>query len=163
MQTEGKVSFSVLPYEDATIASKRHCWELSKSRVILHLDYYQQGLGNGSCGSPSPTTLSKYLCPQGTFTNKVRFRPFSKNEQTGISQTTLDASSSYSVVVADGRVLCTGSIPANTFLTVYDLGGSVVARTSTTVATSQLSTSIATSPSGTYLVKVGKTTYKVVK
>lgn len=163
VQTEGKVSFSVLPYEDATIASKRHCWELSKSRVILHLDYYQQGLGNGSCGSPSPTTLSKYLCPQGTFTNKVRFRPFSKNEQTGISQTTLDASSSYSVVVADGRVLCTGSIPANTFLTVYDLGGSVVARTSTTVATSQLSTSIATSPSGTYLVKVGKTTYKVVK
>ena len=162
VQTEGKVSFSVLPYEDAALAGKKHCWELSKSRVVIHLDYYQMGLGNGSCGSPSPTTLSKYLCPQGTFTNKVRFRPYAKDEQTGISQVAAETAS-YFVTVDNGNVICTGNIPANTALTVYDLGGSVVAHTSTTSATSQLSTSIAASPRGTYLVKVGKTTYKVVK
>ena len=162
VQTEGKVSFSALPYEDAVIAGKKHCWELSKSRVVIHLDYYQMGLGNGSCGKGTGT-LSKYLCPQGTFTNKVRLRPFSKDEQTGISQVEASASSLLSVIVDNGRVVCTGSIPANTALTVYDLGGSVIAHTTAASATSQLSVSIDSAPRGAYLVKVGKTTYKVVK
>lgn len=73
IQTEGRVNFSALHYTDADLMgnSRGHEWELSpREETILHLDYMQRGLGNGSCG---PSTLDKYLIPgSGTYSYKLR-------------------------------------------------------------------------------------------
>ncbi len=161
MQAEGQVAFSVLNYEDYTMASTTHRWELTPGDVVLHLDYYQKGLGNGSCGKGTGT-LDKYFCPVGTFTNTVRFRPLLKDETTAVSEASL-TTSDLNVNVANGFVVCKGTIAAGTTLSVYDLGGALVASASTESNTQQLTASIATQPRGTYLVKVNGTTFKVIK
>ena len=123
-------------------------------------DYYQKGLGNGSCGRGTGT-LSQYNCPVGTFTNKLRFRPMWQSE-TAINGVTTPAND-IRVSVVDGRVICTGNIAAGTMLRVYDLGGSTVATATASSATQQLTVSLSAQPRGTYLVKVGTQVFKVIR
>ena len=164
IETEGQVSFSALHYEDKTLASTKHCFELKPGgNVVLHLDYQQKGLGNASCGQGTGT-LSQYLCPQGgKYTNTVRFRPLTKEEVTGVNNISATANNNYSINVISGEVVLTGDIAAGTTMHIYDLGGSLVASATASSTTSQLSASIAAQPQGAYLVKVGNVCFKIVK
>ena len=161
MQAEGQTDFQLLHYEDSKMASALHCWNLTPSNTVLHLDYTQKGLGNGSCGQGTGT-LSKYLCPsEGTFTHTVRFRPRSSSE-TGIDRVAAGQPGIGTVTAEGRRIVWRGQLPAGTALTVYDLGGSVVARATAGEATAELGVSAASLPQGTYLVKVDGRTWKVI-
>lgn len=73
IRTGGRVNFSSLHYTDADLMGneKGHEWELiPRKETILHLDYMQRGLGNGSCG---PGTISKYYVPgTGSYSYTLR-------------------------------------------------------------------------------------------
>lgn len=74
IETEGQVSFSALHHTEADYGTVRHDAELApRKEVILHLDYQQKGIGNGSCGS---RVWTRYLIPANKqLTNKLRFTP----------------------------------------------------------------------------------------
>lgn len=84
INTEGSVNFSALHYTDADLMGneKRHEWELiPRPETILHLDYMQRGLGNGSCG---PGTIDKYLIPSsGTYSYTLRFQEIGNSSKMG--------------------------------------------------------------------------------
>jgi len=164
IESEGKVDFQLLHYTDEVMASVHHRWNLSAkpTNTVLHLDYTQRGLGNGSCGQGTQV-LSKYYVPtSSTLTNKVRFSEYVKKAQ-GIHAATQTENTLSVKITSDGQVTCTGAIPAGTVMKVYDLGGACLATASTSAATTSLSTGIAAQPRGTYIVKVGGVSYKVVK
>ena len=70
IETEGNVSFSALPYTDADLKQAKHQWELQKRPFIyLHLDAYQRGIGNASCG---PHTIEAYHIKQQPYSYKLR-------------------------------------------------------------------------------------------
>ena len=143
------------------MASALHCWNLTPSNTVLHLDYTQKGLGNGSCGQ-NTGTLSKYFCPsEGTFTHTIRFSPRNSAE-TGIDHVAANGPKVGTVSAEGRRIVYHGKLMAGEALTVYDLGGSVVARATAGEATAELSVSVATLPQGTYLVKVDGRTWKVI-
>jgi len=76
IQTEGNVAFSVSHYDETTFtASALHPWDLIPNNgTYVHFDYYQRGLGNGSCGQGTGT-ISEYYCPSGeTYSFKLRFQ-----------------------------------------------------------------------------------------
>lgn len=164
MQSQGQVDFQLLHYEDATMADAKHRWELTPGNTVLHLDYTQKGLGNGSCGQGTGT-LNEYLCPTGSgvLTNTVRFRPYTKDEATGIDEISAATASTLSVNCANGIVTATGAIEAGTTFTIYDLGGAVVAQTTAATATNALTLNIKAQPYGSYIAKVGSVSYKIVK
>lgn len=158
IETEGKVDFQILHYDDVDMQSKLHRWELQPGKVYLHLDYTQNGVGNGSCG---PGTLSDYLCPSyGTYSHKLRFKPITKIEA-GIDNVEA-ASNRYTVRVADQTIICRGQIEAGTELCVYDLGGSCVARTTAVSASAEIRLEVKNQPFGTYLVKICNECFKVI-
>lgn len=74
IEAEGQASFSALHHTEADYGTVRHDAELApRSEVILHLDYQQKGIGNGSCGS---RVWQRYLIPSGVnLSNKLRFTP----------------------------------------------------------------------------------------
>ncbi len=74
IETEGQVSFSALHHTESDYGRYTHDKEMeSRPEVIVHLDYQQKGIGNGSCGS---RVWSRYLIPANTLlTNKLRFTP----------------------------------------------------------------------------------------
>lgn len=77
IRTAGRVNFSALHYTDADLMGdeKGHEWELKpRKEIILHLDYMQRGLGNGSCG---PATIEKYRIPDtGNYTYTLRINRY---------------------------------------------------------------------------------------
>lgn len=87
VETDGDVAFSLLPWNDATLKSAGHNWNLSpSSNVYAHFDAAQRGLGNGSCGQGTGT-LSQYQLTQGnTYEYTLRFTPIDP-EETGIAST----------------------------------------------------------------------------
>ena len=63
---EGPLSFSALHYTDEDIFNAKYFHELEKVRrpeVVLCLDAFMDGIGNGSCG---PSTLPEYRIKPGT-------------------------------------------------------------------------------------------------
>lgn len=74
IETEGRVSFSALHYTESDYGTVKHDKELqARPEVILHLDYQQKGIGNGSCGS---RIWTRHLIPANTpLTNCLRFTP----------------------------------------------------------------------------------------
>lgn len=73
LQTEGRVSFSILPYTDEQLMNARHPWEMHPDDYsVLHLDAWTRGVGNASCGGKQADTMEKYRVPQKTLTYKVR-------------------------------------------------------------------------------------------
>jgi beta-galactosidase len=76
IESEGQVSFTALHNTDLELSSALHDFELTpRKETILHLDYMQKGLGNGSCGQGTGT-LSKYCVPTNTELRHVlRFTP----------------------------------------------------------------------------------------
>ena len=82
VQTAGNVAFSLSHYNeqdycgtgDTMWSDGKHWYDLTKyGQVFAHFDYWQRGLGNGSCGGDS--CLSQYLCPSGSYTYTLRFTP----------------------------------------------------------------------------------------
>ncbi|MDE6177205.1 MAG: beta-galactosidase, partial [Paramuribaculum sp.] len=73
--TEGKVSFSILPYTDADLMKARHQWELTpRPYNVLHLDAWTRGVGNASCGA-DVDTLPIYRVPDKKMSYRLRITP----------------------------------------------------------------------------------------
>lgn len=147
VETEGRVAFSLLNYEDATLKAARHPWDLAASTAIYaHFDYVQKGLGNGSCG---PGTLSEYLVPSsGNYTYKLRFTPVT-SPLDGISSSETDpARLSVRYDRVSGILSVEGPVAAGTVFEVYDMGGTRLCRSL------QSRFSLKGIPSGSYLLVV---------
>lgn len=75
IETEGNVSFSILPYTDADLMKALHQWELTpRPYNVLHLDAWTRGVGNASCGQ-DVDTLPIYRVPDTTMTYRLRITP----------------------------------------------------------------------------------------
>ena len=85
IQTEGQVNFSAMHHTDEDLYRAQHDWELTpREETILHLDYMQRGLGNGSCG---PGVISQYMVPSyGSYTYKIRFSSAANDATLGYSK-----------------------------------------------------------------------------
>lgn len=72
--TEGEVAFSAQPYTDEDLMNCNHPWELNKRPFIhLHLDAYQRGIGNASCG---PQPMEKYHITTAPASYKLRIAEY---------------------------------------------------------------------------------------
>lgn len=98
IEAEGQCSFSALHHIESDYAAKHDFQTLVRPEVILHLDYQQMGLGNGSCGSG---VWDRYFIPTGRqLKNQLRFTPLApKSPQEvdleGLDYTTLESADSY--------------------------------------------------------------------
>ena len=121
--TEGQVDFSVLPYDDRDLINVEHDWELAPSTCnTAHFDYYQKGLGSGSCG---PKTLQKYLVPTDKKVSyTLHFSPLG-HLSTGISNTPLATRILPSVITLSGEdtAVVHGNLKNYAAAYVYDLKG----------------------------------------
>ncbi len=164
---EGNVAFSLLNYSDDDFMRARHSYDLpvrtgASKKVYAHFDYYQKGLGNGSCG---PGTINKYLTPtSGTYTHTLRFTPLSKLP-TGI--TPVENLSGLSITHTENTLTVKGDIEAGTSFTIYDMGGSKVATAHTAAPAKSTSISIAELPKTVYILVInsakGTRAHKFVK
>ena len=76
IRTEGDVAFSALSFTDVDLMNTNHPWELQKRPFIhLHLDAYQRGIGNGSCG---PQAMDKYQIKNTPVAYKLRISAYRK-------------------------------------------------------------------------------------
>ena len=84
IKTGGNVAYSLSHYDetqycgtgDTMWSDGTHWYDLTKSnQIFAHFDYWQRGLGNGSCGGDS--CLDQYLCPDGSYSYTLRFTPTS--------------------------------------------------------------------------------------
>lgn len=98
VETDGDVAFSLLPWNDATLKSASHNWDLTPSTsVYAHFDAAQRGLGNGSCGQ-NTGTLSTYQIANGSsYQYALRFTPIDATE-TGITSATTNGTSNVTAV-----------------------------------------------------------------
>ena len=72
IQTEGTVSFSILPCSDADLMDAMHLWEMTpRGYNVLHIDARTRGVGNASCGA-DVDTLPIYRVPQEEMHYKLR-------------------------------------------------------------------------------------------
>lgn len=75
IETEGNVSFSILPYTDADLMKAPHFWDMTpRPYNVLHLDAWTRGVGNASCGA-DVDTLPKYRVPNEPMNYKLRISP----------------------------------------------------------------------------------------
>ena len=76
IEADGQVAFTALHFTDQELTSVYHDFELTpRKETVLHLDYMQRGIGNGSCGQGTGT-LSKYYVPSNTeLSHTLRFTP----------------------------------------------------------------------------------------
>ncbi len=72
IDTEGDVSFSVLPWTDEDLMNAKHLWEMEpRPYLVLQLNAYMRGLGNASCGQ-DVDTLPIYWVPNQPMSYKLR-------------------------------------------------------------------------------------------
>lgn len=75
IETEGNVSFSILPYTDKNLMETMHLWELTREPYnVLHIDAWTRGVGNASCGA-DVDTLPQYRVPESPLSYKLRITP----------------------------------------------------------------------------------------
>lgn len=75
IETEGNVSFSILPYTDQDLMKAAHQWDLTgRPYNVLHLDAWTRGVGNASCGA-DVDTLPIYRVPNRPMSYKLRITP----------------------------------------------------------------------------------------
>ncbi len=168
IETEGQVDFSLLHYEDTDFNKGEyvpfHAYDLTeKDYTVAHFDYYQNGVGNGSCG---PGTIDAYLCPKdGSYTYKLRFTPVLSSSSVGIDNVVDQAVIRYDS--SADAVTCRGSFDAGTRFTLYNLGGVKLASTVADGSTGEVTMPLTGQPSGSYLLvikgKSGSRTHKFVK
>lgn len=168
IETQGQVAFSLLHFDDRAFrSSELHPWDLTPSdNIYAHFDYYQRGLGNGSCGQ-NTGTLDDYKCPSsGTQTYTLRFTPYG-NGSTGIGTPVGPAAASIAYDRSADALVCQGRLPAGTTAAVYNMGGVRVAGARLSSAAASLTLSLAGQPRGSYIVVLrsadGSRTHKFVK
>lgn len=162
IETEGQVSFSLSHYDQKQfLVPELHPWDLVKDDVIYAtFDYMQRGLGNGSCG---PGTEYQYQCPSNTTcTHTLRFSAF-RNIDTPVEQAYLnECKVRYD---ASSETLSLTNLPQNSMITVVNLGGVVVGKSTATTDTQRIS--LQGCPRGSYLVTIqtgeGRRTHKFLK
>ena len=72
IETEGQVSFSILPYSDQDLMDAMHLWEMTpRPYNVLHIDAWTRGVGNASCGA-DVDTLPEYRVPEQEMQYKLR-------------------------------------------------------------------------------------------
>lgn len=65
IEADGEPSFSAIHYSDRDLQQSNHMYDLSKlPETIVHIDAFQRGLGNASCGQGTGP-LDKYLIHEG--------------------------------------------------------------------------------------------------
>lgn len=75
IETQGQVSFSILPYSDQDLMDAMHLWEMSpRPYNVLHIDAWTRGVGNASCGA-DVDTLPEYRVPEEEMNYKLRLTP----------------------------------------------------------------------------------------
>ncbi|MCM1109704.1 MAG: DUF4981 domain-containing protein [Clostridium sp.] len=75
IETDGRVSFSILPYTDEDLMNSNHMWEMTpRPYSVLHLDAWTRGVGNASCGA-DVDTLPVYAVPDTEMTYTLRLSP----------------------------------------------------------------------------------------
>lgn len=73
IEADGQASFSALHFIESDYVVGHDHELVARPEVILHLDYQQKGIGNGSCGS---TVWDRYLIPTDVdLTHTLRFTP----------------------------------------------------------------------------------------
>ncbi len=83
IKTAGQVAFSLSHYNESDYCNTgdtmwsdgKHWYDLTRNdQTFAHFDYFQQGLGNKSCGAEQ--ALSSYYCPtSGSYSYTLRFTP----------------------------------------------------------------------------------------
>lgn len=153
IQTEGQVSFSALHHTEADYGTVSHDHELTpRAEVILHLDYQQKGVGNGSCGS---RIWSRYLVPNdGPLTNTIRFTPLT-SKSSGYSVPSGNKGAYLTKLSADGVIdYSANSAPAELYtflpekLTLYT--GKTITFNTATSATANVAAWIDYNHDGTF-------------
>lgn len=156
IETLGQVDFSLLPWEDQTLTAVQHDWQLPPSEYsVLHLDYMQMGVGNGSCGPAY--TLEQYRIPtSGTFTYQLRIKPVG-DLLTNVSAIAQALPLRVAYHKATQCITIQGAGDAYVRATLYDLGG--VAHATIPLTTDGLPASLSTRqlPRGSYIVRLART------
>lgn len=81
VESDGSTSFSALHYEDLDLMYAWHTFELERRpETILHFDAAQKGIGNGSCGSGTQSTVQ--LGYGQTYSHRLRITPI-RGQRTG--------------------------------------------------------------------------------
>ncbi len=154
--TEGNVAFSLLEHTDAEYIAARHAYDLprltgSSKKVYATFDYYQKGLGNGSCGA-NTGTIDKYLTPtSGSYTHTIRFSPLADV----VDGITAVPELSDLVIRHTGDELCVmGNVEAGTEVVLYDMSGSRVASAKTSANTDNVAVKTTHLQRGAYIAVV---------
>ena len=170
IETEGQVAFSVLNFTDEQLKEKTHSWEMEvpegdAKRVYAHFDWKQKGLGNGSCGAQ---TESAYLLPSsGTYGYTLRFTPLALSTPDAVTLPT----ELVAIAIHNNRearqIVCEGKIEAGTTISIYNMGGVVLASQHVAENAPRVQLSTASLPQGSYLLVIktpqGIRTHKFVK
>lgn len=123
IETDGQVAFSASHYDETVFGTEKlHPWDLTPgSFTLLHMDYYQRGLGNASCGQGTGT-LSTYYCPTEECSYTLRMR-VSRFDPTGIGaiQQNQTGKNQQGIYDLSGRRLQQTTMPG-----VYIVGGKKV-------------------------------------
>ena len=164
IETLGQVAFSVLAYDDATLKSASHTWDLvRRGSTYAHFDYVQLGLGNGSCGQGTSTIEAYQLPTSGTYSHSLRFIPLAEyDEATHVDQAVLYG---YTVKydAASKAIVCAGDFAAGTTATLYNMGGLTLG--AATAEDGVIALPAGNLPHGSYLVVIhsgeGEYVYKI--
>ncbi len=167
--TQGNVAFSLLDYSDEEFMAARHAYDLpvrtgDDKKIFATFDYYQKGLGNGSCGWATGT-ISEYLTPtSGTYTHTLRFAPIAE-VPSGIED--VPALSNLRIRFVDDLLSIAGQLEAGTEVRVIDMGGICLAATRCAAPAASLTLDASALARGAYLVVVknstGVRTHKIMK
>lgn len=154
VSTEGQVEFSVLPYDDHDLVNVEHDWELAPSKFnTAHFDFFQQGVGSGSCGPA--LTLDKYKVPTDKVANyTLRFSGLGKL-YTGIANRPFAQQPVLRVTSVPGAETATlsGALTAYRSASVVDLRGAHLFDLPLN-GSNRVVFSTATLQKGTYLVQL---------
>lgn len=151
IETEGDVDFSLTPWDDATLHTTHHNWDLPASTMTTaHFDAIQLGIGNGSCMAQGTGIMDKYrIYKDSVYSYTLRFTP-STDGATGVKgQATHEADLQVSPV---GKgVAVSGLIPAGSKVDIYNTKGQRIASTTTQSPTTRLNMPVGVG--GTYVVR----------
>ena len=164
IEAQGQVAFSVLGYDDVTLKSARHPWELERQgSIYAHFDYMQRGIGNGSCGKNTGTIGAYQIPSSGTYSHSLRFIPLAVYDgSTGIATPSYRG---YGVKydAATDAILCTGNFAEGTTATLYNMGG--LSLGTATANDGLIALPVEGAPRGSYLVVIrgdeGEYVYKI--
>lgn len=152
IESEGNVDFSLTPWDDRTLHTTPHNWDLPTSTMTTaHFDAIQVGIGNGSC-MQSERIMDKYLIKKDTKYNyTLRFTP-SDDNATAIKDAAASAKQGLKVSATTRGVVVTGDITAGAKVEVYNTLGQKVGSTTTFAPTTRLNVPVGAQ--GTYVVRI---------